>query len=247
MAKNYFLARDGDPMQWINFYECLDHFNQTNFPIHVLEKYPDSTQSYALLASDYILHVKVQDTDRIVRPYHLDRFNGEFIHDETLANVLDTIKGRVFSTSLGLSETDSQTNNITHSAGNRIAFRYNPRMGRSSKILEGDWRPILRMLCIDGGCGPSRGDATGDMYGWVKPGKEYIVFLQYQQDYEFGQHNHVYVLEPLQGYSLVNYIYPIEDGHVQDPGNEWGLGTSPTTQDFLNGLHKKIEALTHPY
>jgi hypothetical protein len=63
------------------------------------------------------------------------------------------------------------------------------------------------------------------MGGWVKPGHEYIVFLNFTGIGADSTTNY-FTLNPGPSALGNGGVYPIVDGIVQDPGDDYGIGAS---------------------
>jgi hypothetical protein len=79
---------------------------------------------------------------------------------------------------------------------------------------------------------------------WVRKNSEYIVFLSFAQACSDSLHTY-HILSTFGERSSSNNIYPIIDGRVQDPDNDFGLGTTPTVVEFKTALRQKISTITH--
>jgi hypothetical protein len=87
-------------------------------------------------------------------------------------------------------------------------------------------------------------DPTGGW--WVKPGHEYIVFLTF-----FG-----IGADSTKGYFSVwpgttvdgssGGMYPVVNGIVQDPGDDFGLGSNLTVAAWKAGLRARINSIINP-
>ncbi len=83
-------------------------------------------------------------------------------------------------------------------------------------------------------------DTAGN--AWVKKGKEYIVFLSPR--YICMDSVNCYLsLTPAVNESYVFSMYPISDGIVSDPNNEFGLGTSVPVNIFKNKIREIINII----
>jgi hypothetical protein len=215
--KYLFSIRDYDPIQAMVYPVDIGYFLD-----HVLQKYPDSVQSWALASSSYVLHIKVIDT--------ASTYSNKQQFTAVIADVLDTLKGHILPPAAWQSSRPVPTNPDPRTG--RIAFQYSQHSSRSKPVWAANWRTTLRVR--------ERNDTSrrlpiaGSMANWLKPGHEYIAFLQLVKSSPGHDTFCVYTVRPLQSrYSSENFIYPIENGCVQDSSNEWGLGASPKADDFL--------------
>lgn len=83
-----------------------------------------------------------------------------------------------------------------------------------------------------------------DRQPWIREREEYIVFLRPDlvcrselQDY--------FMLRPISRGSM-SMMYPVIDGKVLDPNNDFGFGTGLTVEEFKGKLRERIEAILHP-
>lgn len=72
----------------------------------------------------------------------------------------------------------------------------------------------------------------------VKAGEEYFAFLGFGT---IAVHNNYYnYLIIIPNFEPTGGLFQIKDGYVSDPGNFWGLGITPTVQQFRENLTNKI-------
>ncbi len=76
----------------------------------------------------------------------------------------------------------------------------------------------------------------------IKQDTEYIVFLRPILICETTS-NYYYSLRPLDPYSEVYTMYPIIDGLVIDPGNDFGFGRGLSVEEFKNKLKSRINMI----
>jgi hypothetical protein len=53
-------------------------------------------------------------------------------------------------------------------------------------------------------------------------------------------------LTPVAWFGSTCSMYPIIDGKVEDPRNDFGFGTNLTVAQFKTALRNKIYSITHP-
>jgi hypothetical protein len=200
----------------------------------IVEVSPAPFVETLLCQSSIIAHINVVDTFRVV-----DGSGGGSsiltIHTVT-ATVTDTIKGQVFPHCINFlplninKEDHSDTFQSNILPANCLQFTYAlewPRIPFNNKVITTEQRMV---------------DPAGSP--WVKTGKEYIVFLNFSQacsDENYSYH----ILSAFGTRSSANNIYPISNGRVEDPNNDFGLGTAPTVSDFKSALQQKIHQITH--
>jgi hypothetical protein len=186
------------------------------------KKFIDQT----LIASYIIAHIRVTDT--------LKREDETAITAKTayIVNciVLDTIKGKVIPACKDLivnfpaileKKPDDNLQNVL--PGSCLQFEYCIEWPRG-----GDYN--LDMLDSDG-------------KPWIKKDKEYIVFLE-TRIVCFTDNNIYYTLAPLRlNDSFSGSMYPVNNGFVVDPYNEFGFGTSVPVEEFKDSLRQKINEI----
>ncbi|MCE5305008.1 hypothetical protein LLG34_04860, partial [bacterium] len=90
--------------------------------------------------------------------------------------------------------------------------------------------------------GPTLTDTNG--VTWLKPGKEYIVFLiptLLCANISSGMYIEIW---PYGSYSLSGGMFPIENGIVYDEGNDFGLGQYVPVEIFKAKIREIILAIT---
>lgn len=186
------------------------------------QKFIDQT----LIASHYIAHIKVTDT--------LMREDDTAITAKTayIVNcvVLDTIKGNVIPKCKDLvvnfpaildKKPDDNLQNIY--PGSCLQFEYCLEWPRG-----GDYN--LTLVDPDG-------------LPWIKKDREYIIFLEIRIVC-ITDSNIFYTLAPLRlndSYSVS--MYPVNNGFVVDPYNEFGFGTLVSVSEFKSALRQKINEI----
>lgn len=204
---------------------------------------PEARLDYSLLSSHYILHVKVVDTLHARRSPPIPSMRN-FMEVNVTCVVKDVIKGRVAP----LCDPAFQRGWLSNSSraldsGRCLQFVYSPFRIRefTADVIEyqtdslGNWvRPEL----------------LGHIF---VPGCEYIVFLRYSiecQQVRDSIRVNYYRLRPLrnvwgtaQQSSCGFGIYPIVDGIVEDPADDFGFGSGLTVEQFKQRLRARIEEI----
>lgn len=192
--------------------------------VKVLAKHsPNPYLDRVLIENSYILHILVTDT-----LYNGDPNNTAPSGDiyNVTAQVLDTIKGKVFPTCKNLYP--NTTNIDIHSINNNTCFQflYSPAWGF--------WRD---------GYGTRIENEDGS--AWIKKDKEYIVFISSSvvcSDYPDLYYTNLPI--GMTKYKTETFrMFPIENGYVYDPINELGLGVNLTTEQWKNALRNKINII----
>ncbi|MGH2639966.1 MAG: hypothetical protein ACRDF4_11915 [Rhabdochlamydiaceae bacterium] len=191
-----------------------------------------------LLNSEIIADVMVTDTFCKKDPA------ANIARDAVLVNatILDEIKGKWVPTcpniyragkkgALPLSDTIIPTPVLpdTAAAGTCLQFEYSP---------EWPLRPAAENP-LDKGLK----DSTGGW--WIKPGKEYIVFLYFNGVGYDNTHGYFTTFPVSFGYS--GGMYPVVNGIVQDPHDDFRFGaTGLSAAQWKAALRNKINALVNP-
>lgn len=134
-------------------------------------------------------------------------------------------KGKVI---LSLSDTAYPwaTYPVSAHTGQCLQFEYSPEWPR---VPSDDEVPRLR-------------DSTG---WWIKPGKEYIVFLDFEGFQGDTANGYFTVVPSAEGTS--GGMYPVVNGIVQDPWDDFGFGsTNLTVADWKARLRARINSLINP-
>ncbi len=184
-----------------------------------------------LLESDYILHAFILDT--ITR----QTLSAEILKDLAIVNyqVLDTIKGKRIPTCKNISlnqyrDSEEKKDNLLES-NNCSQFEFRLGWERKSEFSD---------VVVLGNSENSLVDSTGKI--WTKKGQEYILCLQIIPLCR-DNHKDYCVIYPKVIASLTCTMYPIENGKVQDPGNEFGFGSSVEINLFKTTLRQKINEI----
>ncbi len=206
-----------------------------NFVLHYSPKrYLDKL----LIRAEIIAHVLVEDTLRLI-----DNGAVHPIVSIVTSSIQDTIKGKVLPKPkiIDLNPPSTKTNDseLADFPSNYLQFSYRPEWGRvpQKDVIADD---IGVTIADDDGkviYPPKMMDSTGS--GWVKKGKEYIVFLKFQSVCDDSNYSY-FSLSPFLMYSATCNVYPIENGSVIDPVNELGFGESVEVNLFKNLLKQRI-------
>jgi len=240
-----------DTMQYIYkyFYEAVDYdpirffltlkYNNINvivttpqelihqaFVQQQLKVSPNKSLDYALLQSSFIARVNITDTIGIVDANAKNLARNVYI---VTSQILDTIKGKVIPTcnnyypGSGIKKDNNKSNLLTLTLpGACLQFNY---------CL--DWRR-------GGNYGPTLRDDNGEP--WIKKDHEYIVFLNTVLECEDSSGVY-YCIRPAWPESYTFRMYPINNGIVYDPNNEFGFGPNQTAADFINNLRSRINQI----
>ena len=232
ILKYYYFMTDYDPILYAN--TCM-YSNPNPLDPEYIKDWLEyaiyrSTKSdfylYMATIPQIILRVMVTDTVRRIMP------GGEKgIEHIVTAEITDTIKGKILPECKDISipqpitkKNDVKNKILTHNKakpGDCIQFSY--CQGRQKGQ----------------GLGGSLVDSTGE--AWVKKDKEYLVFLKYTWICKDSA-NFYYSLDPAVSTWMYS-MYPIENGNLIDPYNEFKLGTNPPVNAVINMLRSRINEI----
>lgn len=243
--KYYYKMLDWNPMLFHSFIKSKD-YSELPLPIiqdEIVEKYYNISPSRgnSLVALSYfIYHIQVLDTLRFFDSTSVTYQRGLKCYSE----ILNIYKGNILETNCNIHEDNLSVKNIAYS-------------NDSLQITN----PIL---CFDIRLDWHRGEDPGDVVltgidnypwsgikekmvdsldiPWIKANQEYIVFLEPVLIDYYDNYNK-YQLFPMDFNSLTKGIYPIINGYVQDPSNDFGLGTSVPYLDFIQNLNNIINEI----
>jgi len=191
--------------------------------------FPKNLNFVPLLTSDYIAHVKVTETVTSTDTTASRARTAVLV----TSYILDTIKGR------------------------RVPFCLNEQFkskGNSEVQLQGaygaciNWDYRLEWQRLNHTGKTTHWDSTFvDSQGgqWVEKHQEYIVFLRFISLRRDSEYNYA-TLIPVTGWGSCGGMYPIVNGVVYDPYNDFGYGTNLTVAQFKAALRGNINAITHP-
>ena len=203
----------------------------------LIEKSASLSSSYKLyqllLSSHYILHINVLDT--LSRTY----LSSNIPTPVVIVNyeVLDTIKGRKIPVCKDISvyskDENAKVKKMPNGNSNCSQFGYSLFWERDS---------VSSDIKFIGGYDYNKSLIDKDGILWTKKGKEYIVCLNIPLICETSNYDYSSITSNVMP-SLVCTMYPIEDDRIQDPGNEFGFGTSVEVDKFKLLLRQKINEI----
>ncbi|ROL60558.1 hypothetical protein D9V86_09240 [Bacteroidetes/Chlorobi group bacterium ChocPot_Mid] len=240
LRKLYFEVTDYNSL----LFESYEHHQDTNFLIYPYEliertrrlieenQEPDFKFDKAIVFSGIIAHISVNYTTLIYDT------SAKIAKNQIVVNctILDPIKGKVIPTCKPLPpypilKSEEKKPDIqalqSNDSGNCFQFVYREEwnIGANQDL------PFCTNKMI--------GDST-DRY--IKSDNEYIVFLipslvctHFKQFY--------YNLRPIKYYSEVATLYPIKNGIVIDPGDDFGFGQNLTVSEFKEKLRLRINQI----
>ena len=251
IMKYFYIMNDYNPLLYINTIHYSDNYliNPKNIRTIVLNRVREVSDlpylDELLLNSDFIYHIRVTDTLRRIDPSYN---NSEDLQAIVTGEILDVIKGKVIPGCKDISihydnslnkNNDQKLQSVTATTGQCIQFEYMLDWHREKS----SWDDISSTLLNDSGkiLTPIMQDTNG--VPWVIKGKEYIVFLHQLIICSDSQYSYFTIIPYVLPSSTCN-IYPIENGNVNDPGNELGIGTNPSVIEFKNHIRNRINFIT---
>lgn len=228
-----YVMSDFDPIlytQWAGgapsgTYKCPPAYIREMLAVALYKTHPAGKLLSLLLASDIIAHVSVEAVDTTT-----DTSAKWARHANAVTcTIVDIIKGQTLPLCEVPSSPRTQTTAMykqAADAGACFQFDYRDEWFRFSK--ETDF-------------GPER-----TMAGWVQPNTEYIVFLQFigipgdPSDYNFTNNNWLSLIPTFCSMTATGSLFPIQNGIVIDPDNDFGFGQSLTPSEWKNALRQVI-------
>lgn len=245
ILKYYYRMMDYDPISLILYCDYNGEYGGS-FNLHVsliqdelqnkILEIPEYVGLNIILNADYIFHIKVKDTTRVYHPS-----NG--IYNRSLiatADIIDIIKGHRLPACVYLNNSNTvkkfaQLSNSEHFI--QFEFALDWQYGETDDIVAipvdrngKQWVGVTNRL-VDSNDIP-----------WIKKDREYIVFLHYVLICTDKQYRY-YTLFPFASHSVAYGMYPIVNGIVQDPNNEFGFGTKLNAAEFKAAMRKFIESI----
>ncbi len=248
MMKHYYQMVDYDPIKFA-LYRNHDSSDFHPLPVSIQrEKFfkklfgiVPHCGDYILTLSDIIAHIRVVDTTRKIDTVTTAIYPRSMI---VTSEILDTIKGNRIPACVDFNppiyERKQKPNKTMSLPNNCLQFEFALDWPRGkvdgSMVLAGDdglpWTNIKPKLV----------DSTDTP--WIVENKEYIVFLKLILTCK-GENNIYYTLFPCgYGCSMTYGMFPINEGIVYDPENEFGVGNNLTVQEFKNALNNRIQEIT---
>jgi hypothetical protein len=240
IASNLYQIQDDNPLSYYNWagagiyphpYKGVTGQAELTFINRVSQIEPTGV-AYVLLSSEIIADVTVSDTVCYIDPTALTAKDAILvncvINDEIKGKWVPAcsespLAGKKGASTLGLATTYSAVPADTASAGTCLQFQYSP-----------EWK-----------LHPNN-QFSSTLGHWIKPGQEYVVFLCFM-GVGYNSSLGFFTTEPSSAFGSCCGMYPVVDGIVQYPHDEFGLGgTNLTLSAFKAALRAKIYTLTHP-
>ena len=243
VLKYWYLMNEYDPLRFLSLRSSRKYptANTTTLVLHsAMRNWMSVNPLFAYVSSDYILHVHVNNT------VHIDTANTDNPDGSsaTIAycKILDTLKGRKFP---------SLSNAIFYNGERPTAGD-----GEDDGVIGNTYAEALfpsitpdivfsyRDLWQNGYGGPTLYNPRDGH--WVKPNREYIVFLELRVVDAVGSwdpigspHKIYYSLWPFP-HRLSYSMYPVEDGYVLDKYDALGFGKKVPVEEFKQNIRNKI-------
>jgi len=219
--------------------------SEVGMRIHQKNIFADSQKTELFLQADYIADVQVNYT---VEGSHPGAFGLPLHMVKVTSTVLDPIKGQVLpdctpDPGVPIIKEKQQEGKIADATGGCLQFQYAYNwlrlgMGLNRQDSLGNYYTIVN----DSTFGDS---VTG--YRWIQPDSEYIVLLSLTYDRDPTDSGRAFAsLLPIRWSGSCGGMYPVRNGHVYDPYNDFGFGTGLTVAQFKAALRNKIYSITHP-
>ena len=185
----------------------------------------------AIITSSIIAHIKVSDLKFVFDSNAVLNKEGYIVTGE----ILDTMKGRVFPSCKDFYHNDLETESVflDHELPeNCLQFEYCRGWTR------GDNKD--NSIFIEGREGKKLIDDNGQPY--IKGGMEYIIFLKPVIACDEQNIFH-YTIFPNGLYSEMYNLFPVVDGVVIDPEDEFNFGTGLSVEEFKTSLRNRINSI----
>jgi hypothetical protein len=209
---------------------------------HIGQIFSDSARAGYILACDYIADVLVLDTAIKYRPF------SSVTPDMVLvtSSILDPIKGKqVPGCPLQYSSKSGSLKRAQSDGDTSFAQVYPcvPTPAVSGACLNFEYSPEWQKGIFSDNVKASGllKDATG---WWIKPNGEYIVFL-FLQGNGRDTSKYYFTVHPFWGvFGTSGAMYPVVNGIVVDPNDDFGLGsTNLTVADWKSRLRARISTI----
>jgi len=262
LYKYWYLLSEYDPLRFFSFVKQKKRPGQVCnvFGLHSnLRGCMYAMPQFTYVVSNYILHVYVNNT------VHIDTVNPDrHYYSSTIAycKVLDTIKGGKFPSlsnaifyngprpnpeECGIVD-NTYTEALFPPTTPDVVFSYMDQWEYGK-----DGWPLYNPVDEDED-NDENGEIKWRRYNpgsgyWVKPNREYIVFLEFFSLDAIGEgspigypHKIYYILTPYP-HVKSRSMYPIEDGYVIDHRNAMGWGTKVPVEEFKQNIRDAINEI----
>ena len=237
LMKYLYILKDYDPVLFyrsINFVDTNNYIQPYDIYYEFMKKLvkvsPKSMIDELFCTTDIIAQVRIIDTLSIIDT--TAKGGAGKLKIEVTCEIVDTIKGKVVpecKNHIHLKKEQLQTGQPAQS-GTCLQFIYCPAWSRNGRYNDGYTRYGLR-------------DSTGA--AWIKPNKEYIVFLDFTPVC-WTDTDMYFTIRPEGPNSGTFLMYPIDDnGIVYDPLDDFGFGQGLTASEFKTKLRELINSIRY--
>jgi hypothetical protein len=198
--------------------------------------YPDKQRTAMLSAADVIAHIKINSI--------ASKIDTTAVHARSAvavtATVIEPIKGR----RIPRCSIDSQTKGEeSRSLTSALISAEGDEPATTGACLQFEYRlewPRLNHTMVQTNLDSTLVDSDGKQ--WIQRNTEYIVFLRFQGLDRDGKYKYA-ALVPLAWFGSTCSMYPIINGKVYDPYDDFGFGAGLTPEQFKSALRDKIHAI----
>jgi hypothetical protein len=230
LASTFYQVQDDNPLSFFFWSGSAMHPNPYKgnpahgivaFQQHLAQIVGDTGRTASMLTADIIADVMVGDTFCVIDPTIPGTFYMAFVN----STILDEIKGKKIPYCVGegmSTRKQGKTNILSISATTPWATYAVP--ADTGTCLQFEYSPYWLQTAFFGqDGGPKLVDSIGGW--WIKPGHEYIVFLNLMG---IGANSTTgyFTLRPGPAALGNGGMYPVVDGIVQDPNDDYGIGAS---------------------
>ncbi len=232
IMKYYYKMVDYNPIHFIRtsmagYTYCVSQYDVRNFIDYAYWKHTQDLAGYLAISSLIIAWVRADDYIQFSQPEGADPPEEGCIVNCT---IIDTIKGKVIpickDVNLGSVPTAGE--------GVDNGMFYGGQEAKAGACLQFEYR-----LNLESG-GHKFIDSTGKL--WIEKDKEYIVFLEYNP-LCLDSSNCYYGINPTTLKGTMGSLYPVIDGKVYDPNDDFGFGTGLTVQEFISQFRERIDQI----
>ncbi len=244
IASVFYQAQDDNPLSFYMWSGKAMHPNpykgdpgraMVAFQKRVTEIAGDTGRTASLLTADIIADVLVTDTFVVTEPDPYVTFNMVSVN----STIIDEIKGKMVPLCVGENMRARQKGTTPQSVGTAAWATY-PVPADSGGCIQFEYSPQWFQAGFWGS------DEGAKLRWWVKPGYGYIVLLTFDGIGYDSTHGY-FTLNPGPASLSEGGMYPVINGIVQDPNDDYGLGgTNLTVADWKARLRARINNIINP-
>jgi hypothetical protein len=231
LMKHYFHVVDYNPMLYKSTYYYSDTTLISRLMIiegilrdKILKTSPNGYLDYSICGNEFIAHLIITDTTHIIDTNDPGS-SGHVINVD--AEIVELFKGQVIPgchSMWPLKTSPGKLLSQQADSGSCFQFSYTPRDSRRGK---------------HGGIFPLKLPDGGD---WIRPGMEYIVFLNFASFRSDSTHYYFCPI-PATGKSGVKDMFPVMNDTIYDPADDFGWGEGKTLHEFKGLLRERINEI----